>query len=545
MARITIIGPRGQQERQLFRHNTLGRHPNNTHQVLDRVVSKEHCHIDLVNGRYVLRDLDSLNGTFVNGTRVSESQLQTGDEITIGSTRIVFEMGTNPWQPSIPELLAGDAGPHGGRFKIGETGAKPLIRSKVSSVAETKFLAEDTVSDDLALRRDYEKLRASYEVLRAVGVEPSILTLCNKLLEVALRLVPADRGVVLLHDENGHLEPCALRTSEEVDTEQELVVSRTVLEAALAEGEAVLSHDASADARFQSAQSIIMQGIRSTMCVPLMNGDTVLGAMMLDSKVATHAFTERDLALFETVASQAAVAVQNTLYARKLEQEAVTRERFRRLLSPAIAEQVISGQVEVRQGGELRTTTMLFADIRAFTSMSETRSPEAVVDVLNQYFERMVEIVFRHEGTLDKFVGDEIMALFGAPVSHEDDPIRAVRAALQMQAELQSFNDERVGDAFPPFEIGVGINTGEVVAGYIGSSQAMEYTVIGDPVNTASRLCSLALPGQVLISEATRERIGEAFEVRALPETLVKGKAQPIRVFEVQREASQVAAVDG
>jgi adenylate cyclase len=535
MARITIHGPRGRSERKLFRHNSLGRHPGNTHQVLDQVVSKEHCHIDLVNGRYVLRDLESLNGTFLNGERVSESFLSSGDEINIGSTTITFRVDPASIGPSLPALFADQASADARRLKLDETSsAGPLIRSKISLADDKTFVAEELIDEERSLRRDYEKLRASYEVMKAIGIESSIVTVCNKLLDVALRLVPADRGVVLLYDEQGNIEPCALLMKEEGGSEQELMVSRTVLETALADKEAVLCHDAAADVRFRGAQSIIMQGIRSTMCVPLIHGTDVLGAMMLDSRIATHAFTEKDLSLFETVASQAAVAIQNTLYAKQLEREAVTRERFRRLLSPAIAEQVLSGAVEVAQGGELRETTVLFADIRGFTSLAEAASPQAVVEALNAYFERMVEIVFRHEGTLDKFVGDEIMALFGAPVSHSDDPVRAVTAALQMQEALVAFNEERAGREVPPFEIGVGINTGEVVAGYIGSSQAMEYTVIGDPVNTGARLCAIAQPGQVLISEPTLARLGDAFDVQELPEAKLKGKSKPLRVFEVR-----------
>ena len=361
----------------------------------------------------------------------------------------------------------------------------------------------------------------------------TITALCNKILEVAFRLVPADRGVILLHNDQDHLEPVAVRTSDDVDPQQEVLVSRTVLDTAVREKEAVLSHDASADARFESAQSVIMQGIRSTMCVPLLHNENVLGVIMLDSKLATHAFTDRDLALFETVASQAAVAVQNTLFAKKLEQEAITRERFRRLLSPAIAEQVLSGKLEVKQGGELRETTVLFADIRGFTSISEASQPQLVVEALNEYFERMVEIVFRYEGTLDKFIGDEMMVLFGAPVSHRDDPVRAVRAAIEMQKAMAGLNEQHIAHGLPPFQIGIGINTGEVVAGYIGSSQAMEYTVIGDPVNTGSRLCSIAKPEQILISEGTLEKLGGQFEIRELPEAVVKGKALPVKTFEV------------
>ncbi len=534
MARIRIIGPSGRQERQLFRQNSLGRHPRNTHQILDRVVSKEHCRIELIEDEYVLKDLGSLNGTYINGERVDGRQsLQPGDEITIGSTRIIFDPPERGASMSFDALLSDEPREATNRFKIGDTDAGPIIRAKVSVLADKTFFAEELVHDDASLRRNYEKLRASYEVTRAIELGTSITALCNKILEVAFRLVPADRGVVLLHNEQNVLEPVSVRSAADADPNHEVVVSKTVLDTVVREKEAVLSHDASADARFQSAQSVIMQGIRSTMCVPLLHDDTVLGVMLLDSKITTHAFTEKDLALFETVASQAAVAVQNTLFAKKIEQEAVMRERFRRLLSPAIAEQVLSGELEVTKGGELRETTILFADIRGFTSMSESHEPRIVVDALNEYFERMVDIVFRHEGTLDKFIGDEMMVLFGSPVSHADDPDRAVRAALEMQAALVDLNVRHEARGLPPFKIGIGINTGEVVAGYIGSSQALEYTVIGDPVNTAARLCSLAKPGQTLLSEGTVEKLTGGFAFEELPQEKVKGKAQPIRVFEL------------
>jgi adenylate cyclase len=176
---------------------------------------------------------------------------------------------------------------------------------------------------------------------------------------------------------------------------------------------------------------------------------------------------------------------------------------------------------------------VLFSDIRGFTAMSEIMDPREVVEMLNDYFERMVEIIFVNEGTLDKFVGDEIMALYGSPIGHSDDPIRAVRTALSMCAALSEFNQERRAAGKPEVKIGIGINTGEVVAGYLGSSKALEYTVIGDTVNTGARLCSVAKAGEVIISEATYERIVDHFEVIELPPAKVKGKANALRIFNV------------
>ena len=221
-------------------------------------------------------------------------------------------------------------------------------------------------------------------------------------------------------------------------------------------------------------------------------------------------------------------------FAKKLQQEAVTRERFQRLLSPAIAEQVVNGKVEVKKGGEVRETTVLFSDIRGFTAMSETVPAQEVVDMLNDYFELMVEIIFENEGTLDKFVGDEIMALFGAPIAHPDDPLRAVRTAMKMLDVLEKeFNTSRRAAGKPELKIGIGINTGEVVAGYLGSSKALEYTVIGDTVNTGARLCSAAKAGQCLISEWTYERVKDQFEVIELPAAQVKGKAKALKLYNV------------
>ncbi len=563
-AKIIIIGPDGRQERELYAHNTLGRHPNNTHQVLDRIVSKEHCHIDLVNGQYVLRDLGSLNGTYINGERVSEKALGHGDEITLGSTRVVFQAAPSA-QASPPPPQQHPAGPPPRQQQA--VGAPPApipqqnpllqskvtiapgmveshIRTKLAPLMEQSFLPERLIQDNDTIRRDYEKLRATYEVTQAISVKLEVEDLLAKILDVAFQLLPADRGVVLLYDEDKELSPRCVRTKRPQAVGEELVISTTILDEVLRDKAAVLSSDASVDSRFQGAHSIIMQGIRSSMAVPLLHDSEVFGIMMLDSQIAANAFTEKDLQLFQTVANQAAVAIQNSLYAKKLEHEAVTRERFQRLLSPAIAEQVIAGKVEVEKGGQLRETTMLFSDIRGFTAMSEEAQPSDIVDMLNEYFELMVEIIFQYEGTLDKFVGDEIMALFGAPVAHEDDPIRAVRTAIEMMRVLAQFNEAREKDGWPPLAIGIGINTGEVVAGYLGSSKALEYTVIGDAVNVGARLCSVAKAGQVLISRGTYERVKDYFEVVELPKAQVKGKALALEIFNVLGEKEDALVWD-
>ena len=213
-----------------------------------------------------------------------------------------------------------------------------------------------------------------------------------------------------------------------------------------------------------------------------------------------------------------------------------------------MAERVIAGQLEIKKGGELvRECTVFNSDIRGFTRMSDGTEPQIIVDMLNDYFEQMVEVLFKYEGTLDKFMGDGIMALWGAPVQHPDDASLSVQCALEQMRVLGDFNRTRISQSQLPLAIGIGIHTGPLVAGYIGSSKALSYTVIGDTANTSARLCGIAQSGQVIVSETTHARLGAKFEYEELPPAHVKGKENALRIFNVQRQrpAVQVPAAIG
>jgi len=217
----------------------------------------------------------------------------------------------------------------------------------------------------------------------------------------------------------------------------------------------------------------------------------------------------------------------------KSKKETATRERFQRLLSPDLAEMVVSGALNVEKGGTNRVATVMFVDIRDFTAMSEDIPAAEILQMLNEYYEKIVDIVFTHEGTVDKFIGDAIMVIWGAPVAHDDDPARAVRAAIDIRRELVDFNKQRVSVGKREIKIGVGINTGKVVAGYIGSSQTMSYSVVGDTVNTAARLCSAAKAGEIIISEITHTKIKDLFPTKGLEPIKAKGKHNLLKVFNI------------
>jgi adenylate cyclase len=180
--------------------------------------------------------------------------------------------------------------------------------------------------------------------------------------------------------------------------------------------------------------------------------------------------------------------------------------------------------------------TVFNSDIRGFTPMSEGADAQEMVDMLNEYFELMVEVIFKYEGTLDKFMGDGIMAFWGAPVVHPDDAVRSVQAALEQMEALGKFNRKLLELNQPPLAIGMGLHTGPLVAGYVGSSKALSYTVIGDTANTSARLCGVALAGQIILTEATINRLGGRFEYEELPPAHLKGKEKPTRIFNVKKE---------
>lgn len=520
MAKLIVIMGEDRQEHELAGFNSIGRHPDNTIQILDRIISKEHAQIHRQpDGRFLLRDLKSLNGTFMRGERMAgDCYLHDGDEFVMGSTRIIFVD-----KPSADDAL--------GRVTIAPGLTESHIRGRIQANTGD-FIPEKQIADEKNLRRDYERLRIGHELARAVGSELDLDRLLPKILEKAFELVNADRGVILLHDAHGELAPRHVKTRSG-KSDPNIVLSKTVMAEVINAKAAVLSSDATMDARFSGAHSIIMQGIRSTMTLPLIYGGELLGIMHLDSLFTSNAFTEKDLQVCTGMAAQAAISIQNARLASRIEKEAQTRAQISRLIPPAVVEQVVKGELVIEKGGRLSEITMLFSDIRGFTTMSDGKEPQEVVNTLNEYFEVMVDVLFRYNGTLDKFVGDEIIGLFGAPIPIDDAPFKAVSCAIAMLQALEEFNHTRKAENLEPIRIGVGINTGNVITGSIGSTRALQYTAIGDAMNVASRLVNVAGSGEIIISEHTYRAVAGRVDATALQPVRVKGKAEELKVYRV------------
>ncbi len=561
MARLILTSPEGQRTLTLGPHNSLGRHPDSTIQILDKIVSKEHCRILHDGSRWQLQDLDSLNGTFLNGARVNGTHLlRSGDELGLGATTARFEDDDEAALPkATPEPYAplpAPSPPSGGtqpsmdiapmsprqaaRTLLGDPIAPIDVRQQAREIGTQINAAEKLGFRPLAqladnptqIAADYERLRFSHELSREICLERDLPTLLDKILASMFRFVPADRGVIMLVDERGELQPQASLRRD--GTSAPISVSSTIMNHVMKERASVLTRDAAMDFAGSKGRSMILNRISSAIVAPLLHEEELLGVLWLDSHTLAR-FEERDLELVTTIAGQAAMFIEISILGKKVEQEIVNRERFSRLLSPNVAEKVLSGEMVIQKGGQLVPRCTVFnSDIRGFTAMSEGARPEELVELLNEYFELMVETIFKYEGTLDKFMGDGIMALWGAPVKGHTDAIHAVQCAIEQLEGLRQLNIQRRSATTAPLEIGIGIHTGPVVAGYIGSSRALSYTVIGDTANTSARLCSVAGAGQILVSEETLSEIGNRFEYQELPAVQLKGKEKPFRLFAIR-----------
>jgi adenylate cyclase len=300
------------------------------------------------------------------------------------------------------------------------------------------------------------------------------------------------------------------------------------------EGEPVLMMDRAVDREFGNRESIIARKITSAMCVPLRIEERILGSIYIDSIQKKAFFDEEDLELFCAMGNQIALAIENAKLNQKMLEEERKRDNFRRFLPDAVVEQVIREGSAIKLGGEKKRVTTMFCDIRGSSQLAEQLPPHELLMLLNEHFTAMTEIIFAWHGTLDKYIGDEIMAVFGAPISTGDDAYSAVCAGLNILKKNEELNVLRISEGKPPIQLGIGIETGEVIVGFIGSPKRMEYTVVGDKVNSAKRLCEMAKPGTIVIGSETWAELQGRVRGAPIGTFKVKNKEQFIVAYEVK-----------
>jgi adenylate cyclase len=268
----------------------------------------------------------------------------------------------------------------------------------------------------------------------------------------------------------------------------------------------------------------------------------VHGALYADRLDPFAQFTRDDLELVSAIAAQTAVAVETVRAHERLAREEVARANYSRFMPDYVVRQLLDHPESFKLGGINQVVTVLFADVRGFTRLAEHAPPEQVVQLLNRYFSAMTEVIFTHGGTLDKYIGDGLMALFGAPTATAQDATHAVAAAVAMQRQVGVLNAELRREGLKEISVGVGLHTGVATVGYIGSERRTEYTAIGDTVNLAARLEQNAAGGQILLSEATAQMAGRTpYPLLPRPPLTVKNRMQPVQVFEAPWSPSPAA----
>ncbi|MBV8857433.1 MAG: GAF domain-containing protein [Acidobacteria bacterium] len=529
---------------------TVGRAPDNRVVLNDPRASRYHAHVKFQDGAYVLFDgsLDgkrSANHVFVNGEQRLEHPLRDGDSVQIGASRLRLDLSDE--RRKEPEARFEDR-------PLGHTqllvSANDVIRAALGSSAQQRGAVPATAERSFAaaLNAELEELRGKarilallYEMSKTLGSVFDLDPIFEKACEVILSATPADRVVALLCDESKQdgdedLDVVAMRVRDEnrADRARKQPIGRTITRKVMRERQALLSQDAAADMEFAGVHSIVAQGVHSTICAPLVADTRVHGALYADRLDPFTSFTRDDLELVSAVAAQTAVAVENARSHARLAREEVARANYGRFLPEYVVQQILENPDSFKLGGINQTLTVLFADIRGFTRLSEHAPPERVVQLLNNHFTAMSDIIFAHGGTLDKYLGDGLMALFGAPTASPEDACNAVAAAVQMQRRMEEINTQLRAEGLAEIAIGVGLHTGVATVGYIGSERRSEYTAIGDTVNLAARLEQNALPGQIILSDATAraaEGAGCGFHPR--PPITVKNRVQPVPIFEV------------
>ena len=497
-------------------------------------VSRKHARVEARTNHWWIVDLKSTNGVKVNGNLITEAQLNAGDKILVGSVQLDIKampsveftgesMFDNPSGTVIRRIS--DFNSEFG-LDLGEM-AEPHI-SGVRPPSEPGMKPEPSVTRE-------KIFQVLVQVARSLLQTEELQDLLNTVMDMIFKYLPVERGLIILFDEEGNPVPRLTKFIEGADA-HDIPISRTILKMVAEQQIALMTSNALEDARLLGGKSIAIHGIRSAMCVPLWNRQRVIGAVQVDSPIHIGRFTEEDLDLLTALANFAAVAIERAQLAEKIEQERKIRSKMERYHSPAVIDEIVKGVVAADET-EIRNAvvSILFADISGFTTVSETKKPEEVADFLSTFFSAAVDAIFAYGGTLDKFIGDAVMAFFGAPIPQDDHADRAILAGLMMQDRIDKWNAERDAGGLPPVRVRIGINSGPAVVGNVGTEKRVDYTVLGSSVNIASRLESgVAKPGQLVISQNTLEHVVGSFETEPLGDFALKGLQQKMPVFAVK-----------
>jgi adenylate cyclase len=531
----------------------------------DGYVSHVHARLTYEDDEFWIEDLGSENGTWINDLRIEgKIRLKYGSKIRLGYTIINIEkemqvqdvkkaqkpakdatiINAPDLRHPSPELLDSSDRPPSSRidrshepdinvvneYRLESVPPEPSPKATVPpiSATEAERAPEGTITSvkdamtppfsevegervDDSQRQVWHNLKALNNFIQALGTDTTIESLGQLLLQELRHAIPnAQRGALLLPDENGKLLLKAHWPPGEHS------VSMTFVDQAFRRREAFIwtASRPSDSTAGDAPQSAIYYDVQSAIYLPLLSGEDVLGVMYVDNYFIRDAFSLTDFELLRAISNQVAMFLKDHVLRKDLQRGELLRSNLMRQYSPKVAEKILKKCSRLQRGGEeIDPVTILVSDVRGFTVLSSKMEPNEVVYAINEMFDAFVPIISDLDGVVDKYVGDSVLAIFGSP---EDDPHqweKAVQASVKMQEAMHMLGEGRRIRRLPVFEVGIGIHTGKVIHGFIGSSERIEFTVIGDTVNHAARFCDGAGPGQIVISKKVFERVYSIVEV--------------------------------
>ena len=531
MAELKLRLKQGNTERAITVNRdefTIGRLPECDLNLPYEGISRYHARfLKTASGVWMLEDMGSKNGTQLNKRPVSSPQaVNDGDLIGLGAVSLVVVL-TEPPQPHPINLQP---------LAQGAT-----ILRNVKELQQHWIQADGQSDDNSHKDKAIARLKDLVEIAKSLSAAESIEAIFSQVQEVVFRYLKSIDRLALLIDVSGSGQLELLNAATRNVTQQNNLapdgswISRSICQKAFIEKVAIQTADAQLDQRFEGQQSILIKGIGSAMAVPLWDENKVVGVLYADAHFSSSHWAEEgeeDLSFFSTLANLVASSVQRWLLEQKLRSEEMIRQRLERYHSPAVVQQLIS--LGSLPNGRLPTAeseiSILFADIVGFTALSERLKPAEVAQLLNELFEEMLQEVFALGGTLDKYIGDCIMAFFGAPEPQKDHADRAVAAATGMLNRLNKLNINQL--LREPLQLRIAVNSGKAVVGDVGSSQRVDYTALGATINLASRMEAICPPGGCVVSEATYQMLTQKQGLEEIGEHRFKGIDRPIRVYQ-------------
>ncbi|OKH18920.1 adenylate/guanylate cyclase domain-containing protein [[Limnothrix rosea] IAM M-220] len=520
----------GEQHQLQAGVNSVGRAIGNTVVIVDDSISRRHAEIEISFDHVLVRDLKSLNHTFVNGQLIMEKRLRNGDLLRCGNVEFRFV----DLRPPLPNATI----PPTEEAEENSSSFIQTINPQATSIKIKELLTEKNQGQPSVLRlrqadegqRALDKLNILLEIAKELSSPDEPENLLQKILDLLFEIMSVDRAAILLKNPQTNQLDCKAIKLRNPTQKSTRFYSQKITDYVFEKGEGILTSDARVDQRFGRSESILFQSIHASMCVPLKPREDVIGVLYVDNLSLVNLYTDEDMSFLAALGNQAAIAIENNLLFKQIQAEAVMRDKLERFFPQAVSKKI----KETERLGIIETeVTALFADISGFTRMSSTMEPRQIITMLNEYFQVMVEdIVFEYEGTLEKYIGDALFAIWGAPYRRPNDPQLAVQAAIDMQWAVTKLNRKWIREGKEPISIHIGLNTGDVAAGNIGSQRLIQYAAIGDTTNVTSRICNVAQAGEIILSDTTHQRLlGLNLPFEALPPTKVKGKDEPLTLY--------------